>query len=130
MKEIVELYVSIWNSNCIADLEEAFSKKSKYWDSTQEGGAIDLLAGSITATHQAFSDILFQIVSLNTSSENQFFLEWQMTATNTGEFFGYSPTGKRIEVQGLDSIRFESNRIIEIKSFYDSSLFGQQLGLQ
>ncbi|MEO1256355.1 MAG: ester cyclase [Bacteroidota bacterium] len=130
MREIVEKYVSIWNSNCISDLEEVFSEKSKYWDATQEGNTVDVLTVSIAATHEAFSDVLFQIISLSTASENQFFLEWQMTGTNTGEFFGFPPTGKRIEIYGLDFIRFESHKIDEIKSFYDSSLFSQQLELQ
>ena len=130
MKEIVEKYVSVWNSNDISDLEDIFSEKSKYWDSTREGDAIDVLKGSIADTYKAFPNVSFEVISLGTTSENQFFLEWQMTGTNTGEFFGYPPTGKKIAIQGLDSIKFESNKIAEIKSFYDSSLFGQQLGLQ
>ncbi|MEO1055086.1 MAG: ester cyclase [Bacteroidota bacterium] len=130
MKETIEKYVSIWNANGIHDLEEVFSEKSKYWDATQAGDAIDLLKGSITSTHDMFSDVLFQIISLSAASENQFFLEWQMTGKNTGEFFGHPPTGKSIEIQGLDSIQLESGKIADIKSFYDSSLFTQQLGLQ
>ena len=130
MKEIVEKYVSIWNSNGISDLEEIFSEKSNYWDATQEGGAIGVLKDSIAATHEAFPNVLFQIISLSAISEKQFFLEWKMTGTNKGEFFGYPPTGKRIDIQGLDSIKLESDKISEIKSFYDSSLFGQQLGFQ
>lgn len=130
MKETIEKYVSIWNSKGISSLEDIFSKNSNYWDSTQEGNAIDLLTGSITATHEAFPDILFQIISLSATNENHFFLEWQMTGINTGEFFGYPPTGKRIKIHGLDSIKIDSNKISEIKSFYDSSLFSQQLELQ
>lgn len=126
----MEKYVSIWNSNEISDLKVVFSEKSTYWDATQAGNAIDVLKSSIAATHDAFSDMLFEITSLVNTSKNQFFLEWQMAGTNTGEFFGYPPTGKKIEIQGLDAITFESNKIIEIKSFYDSSLFGKQLGLQ
>ena len=130
MKEIVEKYVSIWNSNDTSDLEEIFNEKSKYWDSIQEGSAIDVLKASISTTYYTFSDITFKIISVSNTSENQFFLEWQMTGRNTGEFFGYPPTGKRIDIKGLDSISIEANRIKEIKSFYDSSLFTQQLGLQ
>ena len=130
MKEVIEKYVSIWNSNSILDLEEIFGEESKYWDSTQEGIAKAVLKSSVAATHEAFSNVLFKVVSLVTTSENQFFLEWEMTGTNTGEFFGFPPTGKEIEIKGLDSIKVEANKITEIKSFYDSSLFGKQLGLQ
>ncbi|GEM_PF-2981919 len=130
MNDLVKQYVSIWNNNSISELGEVFTKQSKYWDSNQEGEAIELLTGSIAATHEAFSDISFQIISLKTTIENQVFLEWKMTGTNSGEFFGYQPTGKVVEIRGLDSIRLEANKIAEIKSFFDSSLFSQQLGLQ
>ncbi|MEM8896273.1 MAG: ester cyclase [Bacteroidota bacterium] len=130
MIEIVEKYVSIWSANGTSDLEKVFSEKSKYWDATQEGNAIELLTGSIASTHEVFSNVLFRIVSLSATDHNQCFLEWQMTGTNTGAFFGHAPTGKSIEIQGLDSIKYDSNKIIELKSYYDSSLFGQQLGLQ
>ena len=129
MEEIIEKYVSIWNSNGTSSLEDIFNTKSRYWDSTQEGSAIDLLTGSIAGTHKAFPGVLLQIVSLSATRKNLFFLEWQMTGTNTGEFFGHPPTGKRIEIHGLDAITFESNKIAEIRSFYDSSLFSQQLQL-
>ena len=129
MKEVVEKYVSIWNSNEVSVLEDLFSKQSRYRDSIQEGSAVDVLTGSIAAIHEAFSDILFQIVALSTTGENQFFLEWQMTGINSGAFFGHPPTGKSIEIQGLDAITFESGKISELKSFYDSGLFHQQMGI-
>ncbi|MEL6559609.1 MAG: ester cyclase [Bacteroidota bacterium] len=130
MKETVEKYVAIWNSNDIANLEEILSEKSDYWDATQAGDAKDVLKNAVTSTYNAFSDISFEIVSLKADGKNQFFLEWQMTGTNTGSFFGYPPTGKYIKIPGLDSIKIESGKISKIKSFYDSSLFMQQLGLQ
>lgn len=130
MKEIVEKYVSKWNTNAIADLEDIFSVESKYWDSTQEGNAIAVLKSAFADTHEAFPDVAFQVLSLSATSEKQFFLEWKMTGTNTGAFLGLPPTGKKIEIQGLDLIKLASGKITEIKSFYDSSLFGQQLGLQ
>ena len=130
MKAVVEKYVSIWNSNGIPSLTEVFDANSTYWDSMQNGGAIELLTSSIAATHESFSEVLFQITSLNATSEGECFLEWHMTGVNTGEFFGHPATGKNIEIKGLDLIRFESDKIAEIKSFYDSNLFNQQLGLQ
>ena len=129
MKAIVEKYVQIWNAKGIPDLGDILNETSTYWDATQEGDAIDVLAGSIAATHEGFSEINFKINALNGTSTGHFFLEWRMTGVHTGSFFGFPPTGKRIDIEGLDSIKLESNRIKEIKSYYDSSLFGRQLGL-
>ena len=130
MKETIEQYVSIWNSNDILSLPEVFSHESKYWDAMQEGKAVELLSGSIAATHQAFPNVLFKIISLNAISKKQFFLEWLMIGTNTGDFFGNPPTGKNIEIKGIDAIMLESAKIKEVRSYYDSSLFSLQLELQ
>ncbi|MEM9329575.1 MAG: ester cyclase [Bacteroidota bacterium] len=129
MNKVVEKYVSVWNSNDSSSLEDIFDKASKFWDTTQEGGAIEVLTGSIASTHEAFSDVSFHIISLSVADENKFFLEWQMTGVNTGVFFGHPATGKRIEIRGLDAISLKSDKIAEIKSFYDSGMFSQQLGI-
>ncbi|MEM6261964.1 MAG: ester cyclase [Bacteroidota bacterium] len=129
MNTIIEKYVSVWNSNAISDLEEVFSETSTYWDATQAGKALEVLTSSIATTYAAFPDIVFEMVALVAARENQYFLEWQMTGTHTGAFLGHPPTGKKINLRGLDAIQVESDKIITIRSFYDSSLFSQQLGL-
>jgi len=129
MKEQVQKYVSIWNNEGIADLKQVFKNESKYWDAMQEGNAIDVLTESIKSTHQAFSNISFEVLTLSGAGDNQMVLEWQMTGTNTGSFFGADPTGKSIAIKGLDLITLEADRISDIRSYYDSGLFAQQLGL-
>ncbi len=129
MEQVIKQYVDIWNSKAFANLRKVFGEKAKYWDALQEGNAIELLSGSMVATHEAFSDLSFQIISLDSTGKDQFFLEWKMTGINTGEFFGVAPTGKAIEITGLDTIKVQESLITKIKSFYDSSLFSQQLGL-
>ena len=130
MREAIEQYVSIWNSNDVSKLEHLFRKESTYWDSLQQGDAIGLLREAIANTHEAFSDILFEIISVSEVGGRQFFLHWRMTGLNTGPFYSQPPTGKRIDIEGLDSIQCTSGAIVDIKSFYDSSLFNQQLELQ
>ena len=93
----------------------------------QAGDAFSILSESIPMIHKGFSQVLFRNVSLVAASNDQFFLEWEMSGTHTGDFFEIPPTGKKIEVKGLDAISIESGKISEIRSFYDSSLFTQPL---
>lgn len=129
MIKIVEKYVTIWNTRGFDGLVNILTGEARYWDAMQEGEANELLSNAIVATHDAFPDVSFEILSLSPVVQGRCFLEWKMTGTNTGSFFGYDPTGRSIEINGLDSIVFESDRIAEIKSFYESSLFNQQLAI-
>ncbi len=130
MKQCLEQYVTIWNDKNVSNLEGVLKESSNYWDAAQHGGALEIIHNSILATHEAFPDIFFKIIKLNSASNNEFYLEWLMTGTNTGSFFGAAPTGKKIEIRGLDYIVCESDKISSIQSFYDSALFSQQLELQ
>ena len=127
MKKHIEEYVAIWNSKGVSELDWLFEDKSNYWDPNQHGPAIEVLRGALSSTHEAFPDVMLEVVSLDEVNDHQFFLEWRMTGTNSGEFFGNPPTGKRIELVGLDSIKMEAGKITEIRSYYDINMIAQQM---
>ncbi|MFY0599930.1 MAG: ester cyclase [Cyclobacteriaceae bacterium] len=127
MEKLITQYVSVWNEKDTSNLNHLFQNQAYYWDPAQEGNAIELLNSAVLATHDAFPDVSLETLSLKSSAEDVFFLEWKMTGTNTGSFFGSEPTGKKIEIKGLDSISCKDGKISEIKSFYDSSSLTQQL---
>ena len=56
---------------------------------------------------------------------------WLMTATNTGPIDppGLAPTGKRIEVRGIDVWQFRDGLIWRYEASYDFAGVGRQLGL-
>ncbi len=56
---------------------------------------------------------------------------WVMTATNTGPIDppGFSPTGKRVEVRGIDVWQFRGGLIWRYEAVYDFSDVARQLGL-
>jgi steroid delta-isomerase-like uncharacterized protein len=54
---------------------------------------------------------------------------YTMRATNTGEFMGGPPTGKRIEVPIFDMCRVRDGKLIDLWSLMDSMSMMAQLGL-
>ena len=95
-----------------------FSKAATYKDALQGGNAIEVLSASIEETAKAFPNISFEILTIvEGSAEKNFALEWSMKGTNTGSFFG------------ADIIKIKDEKIISIKSYYDSSQFSTQLGI-
>ena len=57
-------------------------------------------------------------------------VEWRMSGTFTGEpFQGIDPTGKAVELRGLDLVEVEENKVVGITAYYDGAEFARQVGL-
>lgn len=52
-----------------------------------------------------------------------------MSGTHQGELFGIPPTGKRIEITGIDVVRFENGKMVEHWGNQDDLGMMQQLGV-
>lgn len=57
-------------------------------------------------------------------------VEWRMTGTFTGaQFQGVDPTGKPIDVRGLDFVEIADGLIVSNTAYYDQMEFARQLGM-
>jgi steroid delta-isomerase-like uncharacterized protein len=56
-------------------------------------------------------------------------VHFHMTGTNSGAFMGMPATGKPIDVQGVDIMRFENGQAVEHWGYYEEAKMMQQLGL-
>ena len=57
-------------------------------------------------------------------------VEWRMSGTFTGEpFQGIDPTGKAVEMRGLDLFEVEDDLIVGNTAYYDGAEFARQVGL-
>ncbi len=63
--------------------------------------------------------------------DRQAVVQWHATGTFTGApFLGIEPTGRRIEIHGLDVIRFDANHKIETNTvYYDGAQFARDIGM-
>jgi steroid delta-isomerase-like uncharacterized protein len=67
-----------------------------------------------------------RVVAAETSAA----VEWRMTGTFDGEpFQGVDPTGKPIDVRGLDLIEIEDGLIVTNTAYYDNMAYARQVGL-
>jgi steroid delta-isomerase-like uncharacterized protein len=57
-------------------------------------------------------------------------VEWRMRGHFTGApFQGIDPTGKPIELRGLDLLEIEDGEIVSITAYYDGASFARQVGM-
>jgi steroid delta-isomerase-like uncharacterized protein len=85
----------------------------------------------------AFFRELFQAVpDLETTvtrvvaGETQAAVEWRMTGHFTGgPFQGVDPTGRRVDLRGLDLLEIADGEIVGNTAYYDAMTFARQIGL-
>jgi steroid delta-isomerase-like uncharacterized protein len=57
-------------------------------------------------------------------------VEWRLSGHFTGApFQGLEPTGKPIELRGLDMVEVEEGQIVAITAYYDGAAYARQVGL-
>jgi uncharacterized protein (TIGR02246 family) len=56
--------------------------------------------------------------------------EWRLAGHFTGApFQGIDPTGKPVEIRGLDLVELEEDEIVSITAYYDAAGFARQVGM-
>jgi steroid delta-isomerase-like uncharacterized protein len=64
------------------------------------------------------------------AGETQAAVEWRMTGHFTGApFQGVDPTGRRVDMRGLDLLEIEDGEIVGNTAYYDGMTFARQIGL-
>jgi steroid delta-isomerase-like uncharacterized protein len=79
----------------------------------------------------AMPDFRMEIVNAFDDGDRQATVQWRSTGTFTGSpFLGIEANGKRLEIDGVDVIRFDSDgKIDENTIYYDGAEFARQLGM-
>lgn len=75
---------------------------------------------------EAFPDLHYEIEEIFASG-NRVAHRWTLTGTQEGEIMGISPTGRRVEVSGLEINRVERGRIAESWAISDAAGLHEQL---
>jgi steroid delta-isomerase-like uncharacterized protein len=110
---------------------------AEHW---KEDGVDDLVAvGPLRGTEEivAFFRELFAAlpdaettVTRVVAGETQAVVEWRMTGNfSGGPFQGIDPTGRRIEIRGLDLLEIEDDQIVGNTAYYDGMTVARQMGL-
>jgi len=82
----------------------------------------------MSAMHTAFPDMKFSTSHITADSSN-IWAHFTLTGTNSGPFMGMPPTGKKINIEGMDYLRIENGKAVEHWGFMEEKKMMQQLGL-
>ncbi len=77
----------------------------------------------------AFPDVEIKI-NLIMAEKDLVTVQFTMTGTNTGSMFGHKPSNNKINVEGVDIIRFKNGKGIEHWGYIEENKFLRQLSIK
>jgi steroid delta-isomerase-like uncharacterized protein len=90
----------------------------------------DALRDFFAEMFAAVPDLDFAIEEIHDVDESVAVGQWHLTGTFSGApFQGIEPTGRRIELRGIDVMRFEDGLLRRNDIYYDGLAFARQVGL-
>ena len=126
------VYEQIFNQGNLDQIEEFFSADFVDHEAPPPGmeglEGIEVLRQFVKVSRDAFPDLQFTAEDMIVEGD-KVAARYTMRGTHQGEFLGVAPTGKQIEVTGIDIVRFEGGKMVEHWANSDELGMMQQLGL-
>jgi steroid delta-isomerase-like uncharacterized protein len=130
-----ETYFDAWNAHDADAVAAAFAEDGSYTDPTVIGPP---LSGSALSEHvrdmlTAFPDLTFELLTTHpqgNATNGAVTARWLMRGTNTGPLRGLAPTGRLVELRGIDVITISGGKIKSVEGLFDRQSLSDQLGSQ
>jgi steroid delta-isomerase-like uncharacterized protein len=129
LKTSLALVDAVWNNQDLTGLDTFFSDEfTREVNSIEDATNLVELTAMYKIYFSAFPDLHFTVEQL-TPVDNQIFMIWNITGKNTGVFGDYPATGKKVQINGITKLDFDSkNKIVRQTLFYTELSLLQQLG--
>jgi len=88
------------------------------------------LRGYMQGLWSAFPDLGFELGQVERVGSDRVVGSWRMKGTNSGSMNGLPPSGRSVDLPGVDLIRVGEQGIEAIEGHFDSAVVPRQLGLQ
>ncbi len=132
-REFTERYGEVWNSHD-ADLIEPLVTEDIVWLDPalpEPARGVEEVKQFMRASWAAFPDLRFTAGPMWLDPhEDSMTWAWRMEGTQTGPIDppGFAPTGKRIDIDGIDVWDFADGLLQRYRAYYDMALLARQIG--
>jgi steroid delta-isomerase-like uncharacterized protein len=133
-REFAERYVEAWNSYDADAIDELVAPDVVWLDPAlpEPARGVEEVKDFMRRSWAAFPDLRFTAGPLWLDAHGDSVTwAWRMEGTHQGEIEppGFAPTGRRIDIDGIDVWDFAGDRIERYRAYYDMALLAQQLGV-
>ncbi|MEU1163004.1 ester cyclase [Streptomyces sp. NPDC005921] len=107
--------LELYDTGNVAGADEVFAADViDHNPASDAASGIDGMRASIAAVRDGFTDTQHRILFQQELSGGWVVLHWRMTATHTGDAFGFSASGNPVDINGQDIMRIADGKIAEI----------------
>jgi predicted ester cyclase len=132
-KELLDLYVELYKEGDLDGIMGLYAEDCSQWmpDGINEGR--DSIRERLARELAAFGDLDWGVASFVDDGDS-FADEWWFVGTHTGPLTmpdgtELPPTGKRVELHGMEVVKVRDGKIIVDNLYYDNLSIAAQLGL-
>jgi steroid delta-isomerase-like uncharacterized protein len=135
LRDFVARYVAAWNGCDTESLAQLLCEDVVWEDPAlaQPARGVAEVAHFMRVSCAAFPDLTFSEPDppALAASGAVVLWGWRMQGTNRGEIDppGFAPTGRRMDIEGVDRWLMRDGRIARYRAFYDASELARQLGI-
>ncbi|QYX76353.1 ester cyclase [Streptomyces akebiae] len=107
--------LELYDTGDVAGADEVFAPDViDHNPATDAASGIDGMRASIAAVRDGFTDTQHRILFQQELPGGWAVLHWRMTATHTGDAFGFPASGNQVDIDGQDIMRIVDGKITEI----------------
>jgi len=128
--ELCNRYFDAWSRRDADAVLRTFAPDGTYADPGTGGPlAGEQIRAYVQGLWSAFPDLRFELGEVEPMGPDRVVGAWRMKGTNTGSMSGLPPTGRSVELPGVDLIRTSAEGIVSVVGYFDSAVVPRQLGL-
>jgi len=124
-KAIVRKFIEAYNNRNLDAFDDLLAPD--YVDHTSQVGP-EGLKQLMNMAFKAFPD-LHETIEDIIAEGDKVWVRITFTGTNTGEWLGFAPTGKKVTSKNVDTYRIVNGKLAEYWNVTDASDFNKQLGI-
>ncbi|MEV0173264.1 ester cyclase [Streptomyces sp. NPDC050803] len=107
--------LELYDTGNVAGADEVFAPDViDHNPAADAASGIDGMRASIAAVRDGFTDTQHRILFQQELPGGWVVLHWRMTATHTGDAFGFPASGNPVDINGQDIMRIADGKITEI----------------
>ena len=127
--------LAVWNERDTTDLPELVTEDVVWFDPmlVEPARGVDGVSRFMEDCWGSRPDLHFDITGPRCYADDApvLMVPWKMTGTHIHSFDppGFAPTGRRIDIDGIDVYRFRGQKVARYEAYYDDAAVARQLGL-
>lgn len=126
--ELIRWVFDTTNRRDVAALKQSWTADTvvRFPDRTCHGA--DEIAAYFEDAFAALPDWHMEVVSI-AAEDDDVFVHWRLTGTHTGPLLGIEPTGKSLDVDGMDHFVLRDGKVVSNFVIFDQMQYARQIGI-